>query len=162
MLVKRAFISRSCGLYAVVACMLLLAHSASAQPPPARFCFNAWKPYAYTEAGRIDGLSIVILKEAARRAGYTAEFAELPWKRCLILVEAGEYDAVMDAAARKQFLQGPTSYVVYTNTFWVRGDDVVDKFSLAALREKTVGMVSGYVYPEDLCQGCAIPHRLFC
>lgn len=133
----------------IVLCLLLGAGTLAAQET-VRFCFNAWKPYIFVENGQPMGLSIAVLKEAARRAGYQPQFTELPWKRCLHLVETGEQDAAIGAAQRTQFLQGPTSYSVYTNTFWVREAEPIETFSLEALRGRTVGLISGYVYPDEL------------
>jgi len=138
------------GIRVLGVCALLFAHSLSAQDAPVRFCFSAWPPYTYMENGEARGLSTVVLREAARRAGLIAEFVELPWKRCLHLVDTGEHDAAVDAAKREQFLQGPTSFSVYTNTFWVRDAAPMQAFSIEALRNKKVGLVSGYVYPDEL------------
>lgn len=115
-----------------------------------RYCFNFWFPYTREVDGRVEGISIDILREATARAGMRAEFAQLPWKRCLETVRRGEIDAVVDAAERPDLLQGPTSFSVYTNTFWVREDFPADEFDPAALAGKEIGLVDGYLYPEKL------------
>lgn len=116
----------------------------------ASFCFNDWPPYTLTVDGKASGLSVDILREAARRAGVLARFIELPWKRCLQLVETGEIDAVIDAAERPQFIHGSISFTVYTNTFWVRGDDALARVDEAALVERRLGLVTGYAYGDVL------------
>ena len=130
--------------------LLALARDAATQATEVGFCFNAWPPYAYVEDGKAGGLSVEVLREASRRSGLTAVFHELPWKRCLHLVRTGELDAVIDASDRPEFLQGPATYNVYTNTFWVREDDAMQAFDLDAFKGKTVGLVSGYNYPDEL------------
>lgn len=123
---------------------------ARAEAAAIRFCFNQWSPYATVRNGEVVGISVEILREAAKQAGLVAVFTELPWNRCLKSVSDGEMDAVLDAAARDNFLQGPTSVTRYSNTFWVReGDDAVS-FTLAVLRGRDLGLVDGYVYPPSL------------
>lgn len=114
------------------------------------FCFNEWPPYAQMVDGKPGGISVEILREAAVRAGLRPAFVELPWNRCLQNVRDGLTDAVIDAATREEFLQGPSSFSVYTNTFWVRADDPVQVFDVTALRDHRIGLVDGYIYPEDL------------
>lgn len=114
------------------------------------FCFNDWPPYAMSTDDGAKGLSVDILREAARRAGLAVRFVALPWKRCLQAVEAGEVDAVMDAADRPEFIHGAVSYTVYTNTFWVRTDDPMTKFDAKALAGRRLGLVAGYVYGDAL------------
>jgi len=116
------------------------------------FCFNSWPPYAWVEDGEPVGISIDILREAARRAGLTATFGHLPWKRCLQLVQEGKFDAVVDAAERDEFTQGPSSYVVYTDTIWVREDDPLTAANPQALRGRTLGIVDGYHYGNGLTE----------
>ncbi len=129
------------------------AESGAARAETVRFCYNVWEPYAYRDGDALTGVSIAILREAAKRAGLAAEFVEYPWNRCLQSVRDGEIDAIMDAAERAEFLQGPTSYSAYSNTFWVASDSAIATFSFEALRGRTVGLVKGYSYPDDLLNG---------
>lgn len=114
------------------------------------YCFNSWPPFAMVENGQPAGISIEILAEATRRAGYRPVFTELPWNRCLDEVEQGRIDAVVDAASRDEFIQGPVSYSFYSNTIWVREGDLLQRYEAAQLRERTVGLVDGYDYPPSL------------
>jgi polar amino acid transport system substrate-binding protein len=119
-------------------------------PQRVSFCFNEWPPYSSAEAGEPVGLSVDILREAARRSGITPHFVALPWKRCLKEVETGAIDAVMDAATRPEFVHGTISFSVYTNTFWVREDDRSAQFDRSVLTGRRLGIVAGYVYGEAL------------
>jgi|GEM_PF-908795 len=114
------------------------------------FCFNDWPPYSVMKDGAAEGITVEILRGAADRAGLAATFRELPWKRCLQMVETGQVDAVMDAAERDEYLQGEASSTVYTNTFWVRADDPSKTFDSAMLQGKSVGLVDGYRYGDEL------------
>ena len=135
---------------AVIALAGLQAGGRTANAAEINFCFNFWAPYAFKEDGAIRGVSIDVLTEASRRAGYVATFTELPWNRCIQAVESGEMHAVLDAAERSNFLQGPTSYSVYSNTFWVHADNTLYAADLEELQDGRIGLVSGYEYPDDL------------
>ena len=113
------------------------------------FCFNDFPPYVFVDAdGNNKGLSLKIVTEAVRRMGMTVEYIELPWKRCLSDVRQGIVDGVLDAAARDEFLQGPTSFSSYKDTIWVtRNSPAV---SLDDLNQRTIGLVYGYNYSADL------------
>lgn len=110
----------------------------------ATFCFNDWPPMTFVRSGRAEGISVEIVREAMRRIGIEAAFRELPWKRCLLLVEGGEIDAVIDAAVRPNFVQGPTSFSSYSDTVWVHQDS--GKTSLRDLRGASFGLVEGFSY----------------
>jgi len=138
----------------VIAC---LAPMANAEPENVDFCFNDWPPYSVMKDGTADGITVDILREAARRVGLAATFRELPWKRCLQMVEAGRVDAVMDAARRDEYVQGDASSTVYTNTFWVRADDPLQAFDTADLPGRSVGLVNGYQYGKELDEILAQP-----
>jgi len=115
-----------------------------------RYCHNNWPPYAYNTDEGPAGISVEILKQASNRAGYTAEFNELPWERCLKSVADGEMDAVVDAAKRDGYLQGDVGFSVYTNTFWVREEFNPGSSILSALNGRRLGLVRGYVYGNRL------------
>lgn len=139
----------------LVAAILLLVAFGTLQPSAAeqnevRFCFNDWPPYVQLRDGEAVGISVDILREAARRANLNASFQELPWKRCLEMVRTGNVDAVVDAMQRPDYLQGPTSFSIYTNTVWVRAEDPVRALDFGALRGRKIGLVDGYEYPASL------------
>jgi polar amino acid transport system substrate-binding protein len=143
---------------AVLLCMSCLWAGIISTPPAvaqasvksAKFCFNSWEPYAYKSKTGFQGISVDVVAEAARRAGYKAVMRELPWNRCIDLAARGELDGVLDAAKRENFLQGPSSYSAYTNHIWVRSDDPHTAMSAKALKERRIGLVAGYNYPAAL------------
>lgn len=139
-------------LIARVGAILMFAFSTpvAAQEYDVSFCYNDWPPYVSTKKGVAKGISVDVTREAAKRAGLSVSFQELPWNRCLEMVRQGEIDGVMDAAERPEFLQGPASFSAYTNTVWVHENSVLQQFEFSALEGKTIGLVSGYSYPQDL------------
>lgn len=112
------------------------------------FCFNDWPPYATKSADGVAGISVNIVQQAAQRIGIQVNFEELPWNRCLQKVKDGEVDAVIDAAERPEFVQGPTSFSLFSDTFWVREDSGIKSYS--DISGGRVGLVDGYNYSGSL------------
>lgn len=112
----------------------------------ATFCYNDWPPMTQTVSGRAEGISIAMIREAGRRIGVATEFREFPWKRCLLLVEKGEIDAVIDAAKRKEFIHGQASFSGYSDTIWIRRTD--DPRNLSDLKGASFGLVEGFSYDD--------------
>ncbi|MEQ9490686.1 MAG: transporter substrate-binding domain-containing protein [Alphaproteobacteria bacterium] len=136
--------------FVAVFCVFALG-SAHTRAESAQYCYNDWPPYAFTDgSGNATGISIEILTQASRRAGYEPVFTELPWERCLRDVELGDQDAVIDAASRDNYLQGDVSFSVYTNTFWVRQGYDASQPLLSSFAGKRLGLVRGYVYGDVL------------
>lgn len=108
--------------------MALAQETVQPQDNEVRFCFNSWPPYVKVEQDQSTGITVDILREAARRAGLKVSFRELPWNRCLQNVRDGEFDAVLDAAERTEFLRGPVSFSLHTYSFWIRDDVIVADF----------------------------------
>lgn len=120
-----------------------------------RFCFNDWPPYAEADDEGSHGISVDILREAADRADLTAYFEELPWNRCLEMVRQGEFDAVVDALIRPEYLQGPTSFSLYANLFWVQDGSPYQAPEMSEMAGARLGLVAGYDYPPDLLDQAA-------
>ncbi|WP_445679469.1 substrate-binding periplasmic protein [Radicibacter daui] len=115
---------------------------------PLAFCYSIFPPYTDTVNGQAEGISISILAEASRRAGFAASFAELPWARCLQQVQESGMDVAIDSAPRPGFLMGPTSPTLLLGTIFVRRDD--GRFpgrstGYAMLAGHSVGIVAGYI-----------------
>ncbi|WP_370154845.1 substrate-binding periplasmic protein [Ferrovibrio sp.] len=137
----------ACGLATL---LVLLPPASHAADTPLRFCFTRWAPYTFLQDGEPQGLSVGILREAARRAGFAAQFAELPWKRCLTGVAGGMYDAAMDGAPREEFVSGRHSYVTSFYSFWVLAEDArLGPSDPAAFAGRKVSLVHGWQYPLD-------------
>lgn len=112
------------------------------------FCFNDWPPFVTNTNAGPEGISIAIIKESARRIGLQVRFEELPWNRCLQKVKDGEIDAVIDAAERTEFIQGPASFSLFSDTFWVREQGGAVNYS--DISGGKVGLVDGYNYGSSL------------
>ncbi|MDJ0833230.1 MAG: transporter substrate-binding domain-containing protein [Gammaproteobacteria bacterium] len=142
---------RSSSGFCVFICTLslwLFSGRALAAQEALQLCFNQWPPFAMYEQMAFRGISIDIIKEASRRLEQPVEFVELPWKRCLQNVEDGTMDAVIDAADRDEFIQGPVSISIYSDTFWVHADSSFR--SLTDLKDRSIGLVDGYNYSQTV------------
>lgn len=128
------------------------AANAQSEGGTVRFCFNDWPPYTESDADGNYGISVDILREAAARADLVATFEELPWNRCLEMVRQGELDAVVDAAIRTEYLQGPASFSLYANLFWVRDDSSYMDPEMSDMAGARLGLVAGYDYPANLME----------
>jgi polar amino acid transport system substrate-binding protein len=122
--------------------------------PLLRACFVEWQPYAWTAGSDATaGISVEILRLAAARAGLSALFSEMPWKRCLAEVERGRLDVAMDGAPRPEFVVGKESYVTSHYVFWVRGDDRLRGSSDPVhLNGRRISLIQGWWYPPALHQ----------
>lgn len=127
----------------------LLAHSPSAlSVDRTLFCYVDWAPYTETRDGVVQGITISIVKEAAKVLGREVEFVQRSWNECLEKVEQGEFDAILDAAEREAYLQGPTTFNSYIDTFWVTNESGINRYE--QLRASKVSLVEGYVYDDRL------------
>ena len=122
-----------------------------------RFCHADWPPYTSVDDGKVSGITVDIYRAALKRAGYQVEFIPIRWKRCLLSVRAGQYHGVADSARRDGFIQGPTFTAIFAQNIWVHLDNPAKAYTgPALLQNKRLGLVSGYVYPEEIKDDPAI------
>ena len=114
------------------------------------FCFNDWPPYARMSDNGAMGISIEIIERAAALVGQEVQFVEREWNECLEKVAQGEFDAILDAAKRDAYLQGPASFNLYSDTFWVANDRDINRYE--QLQAGEVALVQGYNYDARLLQ----------
>lgn len=140
-------------LILVVASVVGANQSAAEEAAVLRFCDATWPPFTYgVENGRITkGVSVEILTEAFKRLNMRFQIDDMPWERCLKKVEAGTYDAVLDANNQSpHFIHGINPTSVYPTAIYVRKDFPDTKLSWEKLRGKKVGLVKGYEYPPSI------------
>lgn len=111
-------------------------------------CFVEWPPYTKMTDNGAAGISVSIIRRAAQLLGKKIRFVEDGWNECLQKVKDGEYDVILDAAERKDYLQGPTSFSIYSDTFWVRNSSNISRYE--QLSGGKIALVDGYVYDERL------------
>jgi ABC-type amino acid transport substrate-binding protein len=111
-------------------------------------CFVEWRPYARMTDNGAEGISVSIIKKAAQLLEREVRFVEHSWNECLQKVKDGELDVILDAALREDYLQGPTSFSIYSDTFWVSDERKVSRYE--QLSGGTVALVEGYNYDPRL------------
>jgi polar amino acid transport system substrate-binding protein len=122
----------------------------TARAEPLTFCFSTWAPFAEIKDGKPAGLSIELVGEAAKRAGFEPTFSELPWTRCLSDVQLGRYDAAMDGSPeRAGYLHGAHSVTPVAIVFWVRDGSPHQSFTgYDQFKGQWIGATLGYNYVE--------------
>lgn len=150
---------------AALAATALLAVPASAEEGlPARLvCHDdLFVPYFMQKHGRIEGLNVDVLREAAARLGIAIEFRAMPWRR--LESELARPQGTVDCAfamsrtpAREQYLEfgkvalQPTEYALF-----VRRDDTLPAVGkLDDLAGKVIGVRAGFRLPEAIAAGVA-------
>ena len=122
-----------------------------ARAPVLEACFVAWPPSEETVDGKPAGLTVEIMTEAARRAGYRIQFTERPWQRCLADVAEGAADLFLDGSDYPDYLRGRNPTAAFVNAFFVRADDPLQRYDgLPALEGRSVGLVRTYKYPAEI------------
>lgn len=74
---------------------LLACLSLAARGQPLRIVSEAWAPYIYEENGELRGLDYDAARIVLQRLGVEAEWQLLPWKRCVVVLEQGQAEAIL-------------------------------------------------------------------
>lgn len=130
--------------------MLALVSSTVASAQPLRIVTEPWGPYVYQQGATLTGIDYEIASEVLKRLGVEVQWQFLPWKRCLMMIEEGQADAVLDifrTPARERqlvYADEPLSsvaFVLYETRD--RPQPIARLKDLAGLR---VGMAPGFLY----------------
>ena len=119
-----------------------------------RVAMSDWPPAKIVENGRFGGTDVLMLEELAKPAGIALEYVECPWRRCLVMLEAGEVDLISSISRspeRERYLQfiEPPYRDGYDISFYTRGADLRRYEDLQGL---TIGLIRGSAYFERLDQ----------
>ena len=111
-----------------------------------------------------EGMDIEIAREAMRRSGYVLDVQFVPWKRALWMLEHGEADlttTISRSGDRDRYLawsQGYRSWVRYH--FYARAEQGQSLTHLDGLDGTTLGVASGYFYPDAIVKPVRTKVRL--
>ena len=111
-----------------------------------------WPPAKIIENGRFGGTDVLMLDELADQIGIVLEYVECPWRRCLVMIEAGEVDLISSITRSPererylQFIEPPyrNGYDIY---FYTRGTDLSRYEDLQGL---SIGLIRGSAYFDRL------------
>lgn len=107
-----------------------------------------WPPAKIIENGRFGGTDVLMLDEIADQIGIVLEYVECPWRRCLVMIEAGEVDfisSITKSPERERYLQfiEPPYRNGYDIYFYTRGTDLRKYADLQGL---SIGHIRGSAY----------------
>lgn len=137
-------------LLLVLLLMLYLPLSAWAEEP-LHLVADRWPPYADADMpGR--GLAVHFVSSALTRAGYSIDYAQVPWPRVLHGLRTGEYDVVVDAwysAERETYGEYSQPYLVNRLRLIKRKDSPITFERLSDLYAHSLAVVRGYSYTPE-------------
>lgn len=103
------------------------------------------------------GIDVEIAQEALKRAGYAMELRTVPWKRALLMLENGGADfttTISKQGDRDAYLAWTPSYRTGASyRFYSRKEAPLSIGSLEDLKDKRLGVVSGFFYPRAIVEG---------
>lgn len=146
------------------AALLAMAPAGAEEGLPARLvCHDdVFVPYFMQGQGRIEGLNVDVLREAASRLGIVIEFRAMPWRRLEneLARPQGSVDcafAMSRTAQREQYLEfgkvplQPTEYVLFLR----QADAMSGTARLEDLAGKVIGVRAGFRLPDAIAAGVA-------
>lgn len=146
----------------VIACFILLIAQVSltqASTPPLRIVTHPLPPYVYLEGKAPAGVDYEIASEVFKRLGITVEWEFLPWRRCLMMVQQGEADAVMDifrTSAREHWLVYATEALSQVDlVLYQASERPIPLSSLRDLKGMRVGVAPGFEYGKAFAESLA-------
>lgn len=145
-LFRRASSSRPSGFLLIL--VLLISPMPILADEPVTFCLVDWQPYSVMTDGKADGITVRIIRKAAEMIDREISFVKHGWDECLEKVKQGALDVILDASNRPEYLQGPTSFSSYVDTFWVSNKSKISSYD--RLSGARVALVKGYNYDDRL------------
>lgn len=137
----------------IIATLLLYCCAFAARGETLRLVTDAWAPYVYEEDGQAAGLDYELTREVLQRLGVKLDLQFLPWKRCLLELEQGNADGILDIfhlperEASMLFVEEPLSDVKLV-LFYARNRPYPYD-SLEDLRDLVIGISPGYWYNDE-------------
>lgn len=131
----------------LLSCMSLLARAEQL-----RIVTDPWAPYVYEENGEPKGIDYEVTAEVFHRLGIEVRWEFMPWRRCLLMIEQGLADGVMDifqTAHRNSLLYYPSEPLSEVEFVLFQANARPHAVnSLDDLEGLTVGTSPGYNYGD--------------
>jgi len=107
------------------------------------------------EQGQLGGMAVDLLKQAAASQGHRIRFELYPWPRAQAMVEQGGADILIGPyrtpEREARFLFSQLAFYEDALIFYARREQPrLWQGDFAALRQRSVGLVQGWAYGEDL------------
>ncbi len=140
----------------VVMLLMLLHTTVIGAEEPLLIVTNPWPPYAMEVEEELTGTDIEITQAVFRQLGMAIKIQFYPWKRCLMMVERQQADAVLDAGLipeREEFLYFPEEPVSEGVTvFFIKAGRTIPFTTLEDLNGLRIGAGLGYNYCDEIDQ----------
>ena len=141
--------------FAVLAVILLYAVGLWAEDP-LLIVTAPWPPYAIDSDRNISGIDVEITQAVFQELGMSVNIRMYPWKRCLLMIENQNADAILDVSItpeRQEYMYFPKEPISEgTTVFFIKADSTIPFTNLEDLNTLRVGTVLGYSYCDDIDQ----------
>lgn len=113
----------------LLAVLAMTGISAAHAGPLVKICDDesGWPPYSFVDPKNpqgVTGVSVEVITEILKRAGYETQFTLLPWKRCLLEVETGTTNMLLHASYNEEralkFLISKPYYSIHSALFYLK------------------------------------------
>lgn len=112
-----------------------------------------WAPYVYQQDGKATGLDYEITAQVFKRLGIDVQWQFLPWRRCLMMLEQGQADGVLDifeSSERDSSLLYPAEPLSEVEFVLFQAKARPHLFNrLEDLKGLKIGTSPGYLYGQD-------------
>jgi len=137
----------------IVLCILLLAKSASCEPPTKlRLATTDWCPYACKQNGASSGIVYEYVSEVLADVGVQPEITFYPWTRAIRESEKGSVDGLLTAVQEEapHLLMSREPIMNFQMCFLSRDDKRWQYDGQESLEKINLGVISDYSYGEPL------------
>jgi len=132
---------------------LLASLSFSALGEKLRIVTEPWSPYVIVDDKQVSGLDYEMTNIVFKRLGIDVQWQFLPWKRCLMMLEKGDADGVLDIfkiTEREDLLLYPNEPLSDVNWVLFQANARPHPFNrLEDLTGLTIGVSPGYLYTPE-------------
>lgn len=139
---------RAVGLLGLLVGMLMTSEAAADR---LKLVGDAWAPYSDVALPG-GGLATELVATALKRAGYTVDYAQVPWARALMGIEEGRYDVLVNAwfsDERTHIGQFSSAYMNNRIRLLKRKDRDISFETLDQLHARSIAVVRGYAYSTE-------------
>ncbi|VXC08588.1 Amino acid ABC transporter substrate-binding protein [Pseudomonas sp. 8Z] len=143
----------------IISTFLLCGLALCAKAQTLHLVTEAWPPYVFEQDGQPTGLDYEVTREVLKRLGIDLQLHFMPWKRCLLAMDQGHADGILDIfqrperEAHMQFVMEPLSEIEFV-LFFARNRPVPYN-NLTDLKGRVVGISAGYWYHNDAFQNAS-------
>ena len=133
--------------------VFVIVTGADAGPKRFNVVYTDWFPYTYTEKGKARGFELEIFQAVAAEMRIQAAYDSYPWKRCLLLLETGQADALvsmMKTCDRETYTDYPAEHISISQSvfFTQAGSAIAYNGNLEAMKNFNIGLIMGFSYGD--------------